>query len=298
MVHTTSSKTLWLVQPRLDASEYRDKLIGSVVKYPDLPTESRVPYHYKKLPKDIVSDLDPKAVQVHNVEFWTSRIKDDGIKASVNDIFKAFGELAKQESKVNRATVARTWHMDLPSEKFNQLLKDKEYFKEVFELLRNNHGHGYFITDIVTLVNLEVSNITSSSKGVGISAQIPVDPSLGIDVGAGAKIQVSKEDGYSVSYEDELIVFLGYRLVNLEKVDGMRAKLGRMIGTSPMNGFAVRGGLDYKPMIKEKPVEGTVAPFMSDRDNSEEKKNSTAFIANELGFDVEIFGGSSQDSED
>ena len=102
-----NTKPLWLVQPRLDASEYRDKLIGCVVKYTDLPLERRVPYHMNKLPRELVPDLDPKPVQVRNVKFWTRRIKDATVSASVNEILEAFGERAKEESHKNVATVAR-----------------------------------------------------------------------------------------------------------------------------------------------------------------------------------------------
>lgn len=101
------TKPLWLIQPRLDAGEYRDKLIGSVVKYTDLPLERRIPYQTDKLPRELVPNLDPKPVQIRNVRFWTKNIQDAKVSASVNEILEAFGEAGREESNERTATVAR-----------------------------------------------------------------------------------------------------------------------------------------------------------------------------------------------
>ncbi|KAH6889895.1 hypothetical protein B0T10DRAFT_487017 [Thelonectria olida] len=286
------TKPFWLIQPRLDANEYRDKLIGSVVKYPGLPTERRIPYRYKKQPRELVSDLDPKPIQVRNVKFWQRRIKDARVSASVNEILEGFVERAKEDSNENTATVARLWHMDSPSQKFKELLKNKQYFEELFDLLRDNHDQGYFITEIVTLVNLESSSESGRSKGAGASAKVPLDPNTGVRVGAGGHVGVMHESGRSATYEEETIVFLGYRLVRLEKVDSKRAKLGRMF-LGPKHGFAVMEGSDYWPTMVEKPVEGNAEPFMGDPPKppelSAEEMELNAIMV-ELGFDVEVVG--------
>ncbi|KND91933.1 hypothetical protein TOPH_03451 [Tolypocladium ophioglossoides CBS 100239] len=291
------TKPLWLVQPRLDAAEYRDKLMGSVVKYPNLPTERRMPYRSPKMPKELVPDLDPKPIQVYNVKFWTRNIKDAKVSASVNELLEAFVERAREHSNEKVATVARMWHMDSPGEKFRELLRNKQYFEELFDLLRSSHDQqGYFITDIVTLVNLEVSDSTGSTTGAGAKAQVPVDPSTGIRVGAGGRFQVSREKGYSASYEGETIVFLGYRLVRLEKVDGTRARLRRVV-LGQKHGFAVRDGFDYWPDLVEKPVEGNAEPFLAAQTPKVEEARqlgeqelSEEGIVGELGFDIQVVG--------
>lgn len=296
MPHAHETKPLWLIQPRLDAGAYRDKLIGSVVKYPDLPTERHIPYRNTKLPRDIVPDLDPKPIQVRNVKFWTRRIKDAGVSASLNEILEAFVDRAKEDSSEKLATVARIWHMDSPGEKFKELLKDKEYFEELFELLRSNHDQGYFITDIVTLTNMEISDSTGRSSGVGAAVKVPVpDPSFNINVGAGGRFQVVREKGYSAYYEEETIVFLGYRLVRLEKVEGTRARLGRMF-LGHKTGFTVRDGFDYWPELVERAVEGNAEPFLAAATPGEETKElgeeeiEYDQIVEELGFDFEVVG--------
>ena len=287
-------KPLWLVQPRLDASEYRDKLIGSVVKYPNLPTERHIPYRTDKLPLEMVTDLDPKPVRVRNVAFWKRRIKDAGVEASVNDILNIFAERAKADNSEKVATVARVWHMDAPGKKFKDLLKHQQYFEELFDLLRSNHDQGYFVTDVITLANLEMSDWTERSGGAGASAQVPIDPSFGVDVGGGANFNVLREQGHSVTYEEETIVFLGYRLVRLEKVSGMRAKMGRVF-LGKKHGFAVHDGFDYWPEMVEKPVPGNAENFMAAMTPATEEPPEPELmacddIADELGFDVEIVG--------
>ncbi|KAL7795058.1 hypothetical protein V8C37DRAFT_375438 [Trichoderma ceciliae] len=296
MPHAHETKPLWLIQPRLDAGEYRDKLIGSVVKYPDLPTEHHIPYRNAKLPRDIVPDLDPKPVQVRNVKFWTRRIKDAGVLASLNEILEAFVDGAKEDTSEKMATVARIWHMDSPGEKFKELLKNKQYFEELFELLRSNHDQGYFITDIVTLTNMEINDSTGRSSGVGAAVKVPVpDPSFNFNVGAGGRLQVVREKGYSAYYEEETIVFLGYRLVRLEKVEGTRAKLGRMF-LGHKNGFTVRDGFDYWPELVERAVEGNAEPFLAAAAPGEETQEPGEEeieydeIVEELGFDFEVVG--------
>ncbi|KPM37268.1 hypothetical protein AK830_g9282 [Neonectria ditissima] len=296
MSHSHDTKPLWLIQPRLDAGEYRDKLIGSVVKYPNLPTEKRIPYKSNKLPRELVSDLDPKPIQVRNVKFWQRRIKDARVSASINEILEGFVERAKEDSSEKVATVARLWHMDSPGEKFRELLKNKQYFEELFGLLRDNHDQGYFITDIVTLVNLEVTDESGRTKGAGASAKVLVDPNTGLRIGGGGHAKVVRETGYSATYDEETIVFLGYRLVRLEKVDGTRAKLGRVF-LGQKHGFAVRDGFDYWPEMVEKPVEGNAEPFMhASTPRTEEPPEKSAEeqewdeIVTELGFDLEVVG--------
>lgn len=293
-----NTKPLWLVQPRLDATEYRDKLIGSVVKYTDLPLERRVPYHMNKLPRELVPNLDPKPVQVRNVKFWTRRIKDAKVSASVNEILEAFGERAKEESHKNVATVARVWHMDSPNEKFKELLKNKQYFEEVFELLQENHGKAYFVTDIVTLTNLETSDESSNRKGAGAGAQIPLDPSFGVDIHARGRLQVVREKGYSACYEEESIVFIGYRAVNLEKVAGTRAKLDRLF-RGQKHGLTVRYGSDHWPVMVERPVPGNVDPFLGrntpqatpqEEEPTKLIEDELKGIKDELGYDYEVVG--------
>ncbi|KAF7548231.1 hypothetical protein G7Z17_g7192 [Cylindrodendrum hubeiense] len=295
MSHSHDTKPLWLIQPRLDAGEYRDKLIGSVVKYPDLPTEKRIPYRSNKLPRELVSDLDPKPIQVRNVKFWQRRIKDARVSASINEILEGFVERAKEDSSEKVATVARLWHMDSPGEKFKELLKNKQYFEELFELLRDNHDQGYFITDIVTLVSLEVKDESGQSKGVGASGKVPVDPHTGVRIGGGVHAQVVRETGYSATYDEEMIVFLGYRLVRLEKVDGKRAKLGRVF-LGQKHGLAVRDGSDYWPEMVGKPVEGNAEYLSPPTPETEEPPEKSVEeqewdeILTDLGFDLEVVG--------
>ncbi|KAJ6785775.1 hypothetical protein PWT90_03033 [Aphanocladium album] len=308
MSHET--KPLWLVQPRLDAGEYRDKLIGSVVKYPNLPTERRIPYRTEKLPKEMVMDLDPKPVRMRNVAFWQNRMKDAKVSASFNDIMQFFAQRAKASKRQNVATVARMWHMDSPAEKFKELLKNKQYYDELFELLRSNHDQGYFITDIVTVANLETLERTENGAGAGAGVKVPLDPSTGIDVGAEASFHVSHENGSTVTYDEEMIVFLGYRLIRLEKLTGKRARLRTMF-MGQKYGFSIHDGSDYWPEIKDGPVPGQVEPFlgsvpasvMAESEQREapsgaggpsaRRSNASLLdeaIVRELNFDVEVVG--------
>ncbi|KAJ2965678.1 hypothetical protein NQ176_g10500 [Zarea fungicola] len=299
-------KPLWLVQPRLDAGEYRDKLIGSVVKYPGLPTERRIPYRTETLPKEMVMDLDPKPVHMRNVAFWRNRIKDARVSASFNDIMTFFAQRAKADGAENIATVARIWHMDSPGEKFKELLKNKQYYDELFDLLRSNHGQGYFITDIVTVANLEATEWKENSNGGRAGAKVPLDPSTAIDVGIDASFYVSHEKGSSMTYEEEMIVFLGYRLIRLEKLKGLRARL-RAVFLGEKHGFAVHDGSDYWPEIKDGPVAGQVESFLgvppsagatyqaeSDLPPTVNRRSAASLlderIVQELDFDVEVVG--------
>lgn len=301
MSHET--KPLWLVQPRLDAGEYRDKLIGSVVKYPNLPTERRIPYRTETLPREMVMDLDPKPVRLRNVAFWQNRIKDARVSASFNHILHYFAQSAQASSAANVATFARMWHMDSPGEKFKELLQNKQYYDELFALLRSNNDQGYFITDIVTVANLETTERTENGGGAGAGVKVPLDPSLvGVDVGAEASFHVAREKGSSVTYDEEMIVFLGYRLIRLEKLTGKRAKLRTMF-MGPKYGFSVHDGSDYWPEIKDGPVPGQVEPFLGSVPAQEEGDGSPAAAARRsngslldeaivraLNFDVEVVG--------
>ena len=69
-----ASKPFLHVYPRLDAAEYRKKLIGSVVKYPDLPIERYMPNKASKQPRQIVSGLVPQPTHVKDLRFLTHRM--------------------------------------------------------------------------------------------------------------------------------------------------------------------------------------------------------------------------------
>jgi len=145
--------------------------MGTVVKYPDIPTETYVPYKIEKLPKNIILKLNPPT-QVRNIEFWTHRIKDTKILSSVNKVLEEFHE----SSNATTATTALLWHMDLPGEKFKELLKNMAYLEQVVDLLRNSKNHeGYFVTDIVTLVNYEVA-IESRNSQTNSVTELPHAP--------------------------------------------------------------------------------------------------------------------------
>ncbi|KAH6871976.1 hypothetical protein B0T10DRAFT_499966 [Thelonectria olida] len=284
------TKPLFVIHPRLDAGEYRDKLIGSVVKYPDMPTEGYIPYKSAKQPKNMVSNLDPKPIQVRNTKFWTHRIKDTEVSSSLNDIIEGFFG----GSNITRATLARLRHMDSPSKKFKELLKNKTYFKQLSSLLKSSQDQeGYFVTDIVTLV--DVAEESRKSHGTGAGAQALVDPSLGIQVGAIAQNQVGREKWYSGYYEGETIVFLGYRRVRLEKTTSIMAELGRIF-LGRAHGFTVWDGLDYWPPTIGKPAEGNREALLGDTSGRNAKgeeqpvppPDEYAEIIRELGFDVEI----------
>ena len=324
--HSHEPKPLFLIQPRLNAADYRDKLIGSVVRYPDLPTEAHIPYDTKKLPREMVTDLDPRPVQVHNVKFWTRRIKDAKVSAALNDIVEFFAERAREDRSERTATVARMWHMDAPGQKFKELLKNRQYYEELVGLLRERN-EGYFVTDVVTLVNLQMKDSTSRTIAGGAGAQVPLDAAAGlVSAGARGRVRVTREQGASVAYDEESIVFLGYRRVRLEKVHGARAKLGRVF-LGRTHGFAIRDGMDFWPEMTERPAEGNVPGFMGapttpgvddydDDDNilgergegdggddddgeipmresqreREEEEEEFDGIVSELGFDVRIVG--------
>lgn len=75
------------------------------------------------------------------------------------------------------ATLAQLWHIDSPGKKFKELLKNNDYFKQLSSLLKSSQDQkGYFVTDIVTLI--DVAEEFRKSHGNGAGARALVDPSL------------------------------------------------------------------------------------------------------------------------
>ncbi|KAH7112264.1 hypothetical protein B0J13DRAFT_681992 [Dactylonectria estremocensis] len=281
------TKPLFQIHSPLDAAEYRDNLMGSVVKYPDIPTETYVPYKIEKLPKNIILKLNPPT-QVRNIEFWTHRIKDTKILSSVNEVLEEFHE----SSNATMATTALLWHMDLPGEKFKELLKNTAYLEQVVDLLRNSKNHeGYFVTDIVTLVNYEVAIESRNSQTNSVTELV------GTKVGASIQHQAFSQYWYSGCYEGEIIVFLGYHRVKLKKIDGAMETLRRLF-LGQNHSLKVRYGFDLWPQTIEAPIERGMEISLGDTSgrNTTVKKQRVplpddhAEIVRELGFDVEIVG--------
>ncbi|KAH7116410.1 hypothetical protein EDB81DRAFT_953007 [Dactylonectria macrodidyma] len=281
------TKPLFQIRPPLDAAEYRDNLMGSVVKYPDMPTETYVSYKIEKLPKNIILKLNPPT-QVRNIEFWTHRIKETKVLSSVNEVLERFHE----SSNATMATTALLWHMDLPGEKFKELLKNTAYLEQLFDLLRNSKNHeGYFITDIVTLVNYEVAIESRNAQTNSVTEQ------AGLEVGASIQHRVSSQYWYSGCFEGELIVFLGYHRVKLKKMDGAMATLGRLF-LGQNHGLKVQYGFDFWPQKIEGPAERGVEISLGDisgrnkivKEQRVRLPDGHVEIVRELGFDVEIVG--------
>ncbi|GAO18974.1 hypothetical protein UVI_02014840 [Ustilaginoidea virens] len=267
MARGTFSRGLWVISPRLDALEYREKLMGSVVKYPDFPIESHVPYHSPVRPKELVPDLDPRPIQVRNMHFWDKNVVDAKMKATIQSIVATFVDATKENSTEAMATIARVWHMSSPGEKFKALLRDEYYFDEVFKLLQSNHGVGYFITAIVTFVNLEERQIYGSSTGAGGSLEGPFDSRTGFNSRCEAVFGIAHERFHSECYQGETIVFMGYRKIELVKVKGIRAKLRRLF-QGEKHGLAIMDRDDHWPEMKELPHQGTVNNFLGGPDSA------------------------------
>ncbi|KAH6988746.1 hypothetical protein EDB80DRAFT_730946 [Ilyonectria destructans] len=287
------TKPLFQIHPPLDAAEYRDNLMGSVVKYPDMPTETYAPYKIEKLPKNIILKLNPPT-QVQNIKFWTHRIKDTKVLSSVNEGLERFHE----SSNATMVTTALVWHMDLPGEKFKELLKQRAYLKQVVGLLRNSKNHeGYFVTDIVTLVNYEAAVESRNSQTNSVTEQVLVNPSLGVEVGASIQHRVSSKNWYSGCYEGETIMFIGYHCIKLKKMDGAMATLGRLF-LGQNHGLKVRYGFDLWQQTIGDPAERGMEIPLGDtngrnttiKDQRVPLPDDHAEIVRALGFDVEIVG--------
>jgi hypothetical protein len=262
---------LVVIYPYLDAGEYSNRLIGSVVKYPDMPIERYIPSRSTKQASQIIPTLNPKPSQIRNVGFLTHGIKDVHVSSMVNEILEGFFG----SSNTNATTLARIWHMSSPDKNFKELLENKAYFKQLFNLLKSSQDEeGYFITDIVTLVDITEQSLGLHGRYTGAS---PLSNSLlRTQTGPLGQQQAVRDNGYSQYVEGELIICLGYRRVKLEKVNSLMAMIGRLFQGQGY-GYTARLGLDYQPQEVQTPTNIT---------GSDEH----AEIIRELGFDVKIVG--------
>lgn len=281
------TKPLFQIHPPLDTAEYRDNLIGSIVKYPDIPTETYVSYKIEKLPKNIILKLNP-STQVRNIEFWTHRIKKTKGLSSVNKIFERFHE----SSNTTIATTALLQHIDLPGKKFKKLLQNTAYLEQLFDLLKNSKNHkGYFITDIITLVNYKVTIESQNLQTNSIIKQV------GSEISTSIQHQVSSQYWYSRYYKGELIVFLRYYRIKLKKIDGTIATLRRLF-LGQNYSLKVRHGFDFWPQKIDSPAERGMEISLGDTSGRNKiiKKqrvqlpDSHIEIVRKLGFDIEIVG--------
>ncbi|GJN78712.1 hypothetical protein PLIIFM63780_002221 [Purpureocillium lilacinum] len=281
------TKPLFHIYPYLDAGEYRNTLLGSVVKYPDIPTEGYAPYKAGKQPRQIIPGLDPTPIQVKNIKFLTHKIQDSDISASLDDYLTGF--FANPNTIVQ--TAARLWHMESAAENLQKLLHKKTYTKQLINLLQNSHSQeGYFVTDIVTLFDAAEdayrSPATMAQLTIDVSAQQPRTIEQ-------CHIQTHKHG--PIYYEGETIVFLGYRLVRLEKSDGIMAKLARVF-LGQGHGLTVRDKSDYWPDTIGIPAKSSVETGLNDSGDSTKAEDSVTRpdayikIGRELGFDVEVVG--------
>ncbi|GJN78773.1 hypothetical protein PLIIFM63780_002282 [Purpureocillium lilacinum] len=267
--------------------EYRNTLLGSVVKYPDIPTEGYAPYKAGKQPRQIIPGLDPTPIQVKNIKFLTHKIQDSDISASLDDYLTGFF----QNPNTVVQTAARFWHMESTAENLQKLLQKKTYTKQLINLLQNSHSQeGYFVTDIVTLFDAAEdayrSPATMAQLTIDVSAQQPRTIEQ-------CHIQTHKHG--PIYYEGETIVFLGYRLVRLEKSDGIMAKLARVF-LGQGHGLTVRDKSDYWPDTIGRPAKSSVETGLNDSGDSTKAEDSVTrpdayiTIGQELGFDVEVVG--------
>jgi hypothetical protein len=282
---------LKVIYPRLDAEEYRDRLIGSVVKYPDMPTERYIPSKSTEPAIQIIPTIDPKPFQIRNIGFLTQRIEDVDISSMVNDILEGFSG----SSNTNAATLARVWHMDSPDKNFEKLLKNKAYFKQLFNMLRSSQDEeGYFITDILTLVDITEQYLGLDDRYSAVLASS--SPSLRTQIEPFGKQYVVRENKCSGYAEGELVIFLGYRRVRLEKVHSFMAMVRRIFQGQGC-GYTARLDSNYQPRVVQTPTKDIDARSDGKSTWKAEGKaqlvagsNEHTEIVRELGFDVKIVG--------
>ncbi|UNI16731.1 hypothetical protein JDV02_003142 [Purpureocillium takamizusanense] len=281
------TKPLFHIYPYLDAGEYRNTLLGSVVKYPDIPTEGYAPYKAGKQPRQIIPGLDPTPIQVKNIKFLTHKIQDSDISSSLDDYLTGFFQ---NPNSVVR-TAARLWHMESAAENLQKLLQKRTYTRQLIKLLQNSHNQeGYFVTDIVTLFDAAEDTYRSPAT----MAQLTIDVSARQPRTTG-QCHVQTAEHCPVYYGGETIVFLGYRRVRLEKSDGIIAKLARLF-LGQGQGLRVTDKSDYWPDTIGRPAKSSVETPLDDSGDSNEagdslpRPNAYIKIARELGFDVEVVG--------
>ncbi|KAF5127213.1 hypothetical protein E5D57_008141 [Metarhizium anisopliae] len=277
------------IYPHLDAAEYRNALIGSVVKYPDLPIEGYMPYKASKQPRQIVRSLDPQPIQVKDMKFLTHRMKD----ACAISLLDGYLEESQGVGAKGR-TEARLWHMDSPGKKFQELLKNKAYFKQLIKLLQHCRGYeAYFITDIITLVpGASVPDKPRDDRGQEIKNRLPLPHELDTQ----NHIQGMKHA--PPYFEGETILFLGYSRIRLEKPSGVLAKLTRAF-LGETRGIIVRDESDYWPQSTQRPSKENINTSLDDAsqraadrvgDRSVGVSGNHTETARKLGFDIEIVG--------
>jgi hypothetical protein len=246
-----------------------------------------MPYKSCQQPRQIVRSLDPRPTQVNGINYLTNTI-DTVASSLLDDYLKEF-----QGAGAKGRTLTRLWHMDSPGQKFQELLKNKAYFKQLIKLLQHCRDYeGYFITDVITLVpGASVPDESPDESGQEINNQLPLPHKHDTQ-------NHTQEADAPRYFKGETILFLGYNRIRLQKPPSVLAKLMRAF-LGEMHGIVARDESDYWPQSIERVPKENINTFLGDVSQkaadivgyqSVGVSDNHAEIIRKLGFDVEIVG--------
>ena len=170
-------------------------------------------------PKDIVRDISDEGVLIEDLSEILDSVKDSEVKLNLDRVVSGHGRKDNSRNTKMTAAVVMRYVMINVEHKFERLMKDHRYRKQVQDLFDRSEGKPLaLVTGLMTCENMTARSDERAERGAGAGLRVPVgeamggpslgDPEASIDHlkkdGNATGSKIKKEVVFALAYDEVL----------------------------------------------------------------------------------------------
>ena len=193
----------------------KEDMLGRVIVDKDYPLREFAPDEDLPQPQAIVRNLFPQAVPYSTLAEAFNTAQCDTVGVGLTEFLKAHWGKETLKHKYLTAAPAAHYTMTQVPKKFNRLMENDHYKREVVELLENQGNKSLpMVTGVFTCKNLEIHFGENATKAAGGKFKVPVGEATMTSKVVNPELEinhtVSADGGSIVTIEEEVIIALEY----------------------------------------------------------------------------------------
>ena len=131
-------------------------------------------------PKAIVPDISDEGVPINDLSEFLDSVTDSKVKLNLDHILYGHGLKNNSRNTKMTAAIATRYVMNNVENKFNTLMRDKKYRKQVLELFDGSEGKPLaLVTGVMTCEDMRVRSDRRAEHEVGADLRVPVGEAMG-----------------------------------------------------------------------------------------------------------------------
>ena len=200
---------------RVLPAKCKDDMLGRVVVDKDHPLERFAPDERFPQPGIIVERLYPGVITYDTLTEVFNARQRDSVGAGLTEFLRAYWRKDVSQHKALTAASATHFEMDQIEPKFNKLMENDDYKREVINLLEEQSNKSLpMVTGVFTCKNLQIRLEDIAGQAASGKVRVPIGEATGASQAVDPELDIShavSADGQNVvTIEEEVIVALRY----------------------------------------------------------------------------------------